>query len=640
MNLPEKSSQPAAFSFRNPVIAAPLPGLAASTARRLPRWALIGLLLLYVSHGIFDRDPWRGDDLLAMALGRSAAEAMLNGNFSSLLLAQFHALPNTHQGPLWSAMLGLFMLPVYVVCAMRDAPLAITLLDDLARIPLIIAMLMGLTATWKAADRFARRREAQPIDPLGVGPKSRDFGKTLGDCTLLLCLGTLGVVYPWHQAGTAAVGFLLQGLLLWSLAGAPETPKRAAVQLAIVVFASLLTVGPGLAIAQIISVIAIFRWIAPYRLVIHDFLLRWIMLLGILVGAWTLACVVTLSLAQTSQWWEQWLSNWVVIRFVTEPGAAFNALRHWFNESLWKWWPLWPIALFGLWVHRRTHFSRAPHWSVPLICVLAITLLGLLGPSEWKIQQLIPVAPLALIAAFSLLSLSRPLVNLIDWFAVTLFTALGIFIWLYWIALNFGWPENLALRVALNAPGVTGSANLYELLIGVAATLAWVSLVIWRIRRGNPKLWRPVVLTAGGLTLAWVLLVTLWLSAIDRMQGQQVMARAVESGWVKAASRRLDQPRDEIQEHLVRRNPADPNSLSAMPVQACVELSGQYVPLDVMAIAVTRLPVSDRQDCLWRLAPAQMPIDSEWTEVWRSAGTEDRRSRERVVLLERTRANP
>ena len=51
-----------------------------------------------------------------------------------------------------------------------------------------IAMALGFTALWKATDRFARRREAQPLDPLGVGPKSQDFGKTLADCALLLAI--------------------------------------------------------------------------------------------------------------------------------------------------------------------------------------------------------------------------------------------------------------------------------------------------------------------------------------------------------------------------------------------------------------------------------------------------------------------
>lgn len=650
MKTHEKGSRPAAFSFFDGASNAPLPGLAASAASRLPRWALIALVLLYVGHGLVHRDPWRGDDLMGIALARSAAESLLSGDIGGLLMPHLQGHAWNNAGPLWGLIAAVFMLPVYLWSTIQQTPIAIGLLDDLARIPLGISLLVGLTAIWKATDRFARRREAQPVDPLGVGPKSQEFGKTLADCGLLLTTATLGVIYPWHQAGTTSVGFMLLALLLWSLATAPETPRRAGLQSGLILAAALLTQGLGLAITIVLGTVLVFSLVGPYQLVWREFYRRCLTTGGLIIALWIGLAMLTNSVDRVLHWWTAGLSNWWLVKWFTDPMALLS-LRSWANDSLWKWWPLWPIAAFGLWNARKTALLKAPHWGVPLLFVIATTAAGLFGPTEWKVHQLLPVAPLALIAAFGLLSLPRPIVNLVDWFAVALFTALGVFIWLYWSALNFGFPETLANRVPILAPGVKGNANVYEVLIGIAATLAWISLVSWRVRRGNPRLWRPVVLSAGGLTLVWVLLMTLWLPAIDRIQGQATLARSLTSGWVRAAELKLSLPAAEIRRGLAVRAPGA-TSLSAAFPSACIRLSRESANLDAMAVAMTRLPIANKSDCSWQLAlfnPNQIrAVDQSarigndgnntqprWKIVWQSSVGDDRRSRDRYVLLER-----
>lgn len=608
---------------------APLPGLAASAAQRLPRWAFFLLLVLYVGHGLFFRDPWRGDDLANIALAKSTAQALIAGDFSPLLLPQLHGLLWTEQGPLWPVISAMFMLPAFAWSVAIDAPVSPRLLDDLARIPLAITLAFGLVAIWKAVDRFARRREAQPIDPLGVGPNSSDFGKTLADCGLLLTVATLGVIYPWHQSGVHGVGFLLQCLLLWALSTAPETPRRASGQAALIVVAMLLAVGPGLALANMICIGLIFYWVGPYRLASRQFLGRWLWLSLLGAGAWALAAATLMPGGYALQWWSEQFGSWQIMRIIQNP-LELDPLRSWAREVLWKWWPLWPVVIYGLWKHRRVRLALAPHWTVPLIMAATLITLGLIGPRQWQLQELLPVAPLALIAAFSLLTLPRPLVNLIDWFAVTLFTALGLFIWLYWLAFHFGVPETLAQRIDIVAPGLEASFRWHEALVGLAASLAWLALVAWRIGRGSPRLWRPVVISAGGLTLVWVLLMTLWLSAIDRIQGQGTLAGSLQAAWAQSASQ----------------------ATGVEPSQ-CVQLSGDLRTLDAIATAHTSLPLSVRRECRWRLglvgpgseittlsgrlSPGEL---SEWKIIWRSSLREDRRFRDRFLLIERNDPRP
>jgi hypothetical protein len=49
----------------------------------------------------------------------------------------------------------------------------------------------------------------------------------------------------------------------------------------------------------------------------------------------------------------------------------------------------------------------------------------------------------------------------------------------------------------------------------VAGTLAWLVLVRWRTGRHQHALWKSLVLPAGGVALAWLLLMTLWLPLLD-----------------------------------------------------------------------------------------------------------------------------
>jgi hypothetical protein len=635
MTKTEKGSRKAAFSFLEANSGAPLPGLAASAANRIPRWLLILIVLLYIGHGLFYRDPWRGDDMLGVALARTTAEGLMRGDFYLLLLPQLGDLAWNQQGPLWTALLAIFMLPAYFWAAITASPVPIHLLDDLARIPVALAIALGLIAVWKATDRFARRREAQPVDPLGLGPRASAFGKTLGDCALLLTIAALGLVYPLHQLGTAAIELLLQALLLWALATAAETPKRSGIQIAFIVFASLLTQGIGLALTQIITLACVLLWVQPLRRIRQDFVSRWLPVMLGLLALWTLMVFLALPATRISQWWLGGISDWWIIEKSITRHTIVGSIEPWLRESLWRWWPIWPIAIFGLLSIRQTRLSRSPHWSVPIALAAVAVVLGLLGPAHWKVQHIVPIVPLAMIAAFSLLSLPRPIVNLVDWFAVTLFTTAGIFVWLYWTALNFGVPAPLAAKVPLRVPGIIGTANLYEILIGLIATIAWIALVLWRIRRGTPQLWRPVALSSGGVLLLWSLLATLWLPAIDRLQGQRLLAASLEQGWLQSASARLGIAPDLLEKQIEMNR-------DSLPAAACVGPSQQSTAFDAMAIAASRLPISSRPECLWRLGivggsdreTANAPASQQWRVAWQS-NAEDRRGRQRYLLLER-----
>ena len=56
---------------------------------------------------------------------------------------------------------------------------------------------------------------------------------------------------------------------------------------------------------------------------------------------------------------------------------------------------------------------------------------------------------------------------------------------------------------------------MFAFAIALSATVGWIFLVHWRISRRPSVLWRAVVLSSGGGILCWLLLMTLWLPALN-----------------------------------------------------------------------------------------------------------------------------
>ncbi len=66
---------------------------------------------------------------------------------------------------------------------------------------------------------------------------------------------------------------------------------------------------------------------------------------------------------------------------------------------------------------------------------------------------------------------------LIDWFTLLFFSISTLAIWVIWIAMQTGVPAKPAANVAKLAPGFSPSFSLFALLVALAASVAWCSLV-------------------------------------------------------------------------------------------------------------------------------------------------------------------
>ncbi|MEY2775955.1 MAG: hypothetical protein RLY30_53 [Pseudomonadota bacterium] len=459
--------------------------------------------------GLFGHAPWRGDDLLGIALARALLDQwLLSPSAEIALWPQLAGLALGRDGPLMPMLMAVFALPFELVSrSLWGHGISAQHFDDLCRTLLAVCVGLGLWGTWRATDQLARRREAQPLDPLGLGPTAAQFGHTLGDCAMLVALACLGAFARWHEAGSAALSFALLAWLLFVVARSPERPQESAWQLGLLLAGLTLSEGPELGLGALLGLILIYRRLYPFHLVGPTMLRGAVIVMVGVVLAYT-GLGLWLDASATHAWWQSQLG--------LDPASPMKALAVW----AWTWWPAWPLLLgLGVQSYRLGHLGQG-HLLMPLALIGGLLVPQLLGLGESDASRMLPIAPLAVLGAFGLLSIPRSLVSLLDWFAVMIFTSLAVLVWLYWTAFYAEFPAALAERAARFAPGLSGSQpETLSFLLGALASGSWLVLVLWRLRRTQARLWRPVALSAGGSTLLWVLMMTLWLPALDLYRG-------------------------------------------------------------------------------------------------------------------------
>jgi hypothetical protein len=576
----------------------PLPGLAASAAQSIPWTLLLGLCLVYMAFGLFGHGPWRGDDLFGVALARQVLVAWFDGQGTGLIPNLAGSVVG-RDGPLPGWWMASLIAPFEALSRwVFGHGISARWFDDLCRLASGLSLMIGLISLWKATDRLARRREAQPTDPLGIGPSAQSLGRTLGDCSVLIALACLGSITKWHEAGPAAVSFMVTALLCWALALAPEHPIRSGRLIGLLLAALTLTDGPEAGLAWALGLSMATRLAQPWRLASVRLVREALITLPLMLALFVLLAWLRAP-ALLSEWWAHQIT-WST----PEP---LQALKTW----AWTWWPMWPIIAV-LWVQATKHrLWQLPHIQLVSVLVGVISLMALLGPGLFDTRQFLPVAPLAILAAFGLLSMPRSLTSLLDWFAVVVFTSLGSLIWLYWSAMSFGFPQNLASRLAVFAPGLKNPMpGPLEVFFGVAISGAWIILVLWRIRRGRPRLWRPVVLSAGGLVLAWILMMSLWMPALDINRGYNHLLPRLER--------------------------------AAMGVGGCIQTAADDRTSRALVMASQRLQlgsIGQDQQCgllLVQVGPHLAAAPSGAKLIWTGQRAADRKDRERYLLYRLT----
>ncbi|MEZ5649212.1 MAG: glycosyltransferase [Burkholderiaceae bacterium] len=487
-------------------------------AGKLPRWGLLLLCLLYVVPGFIGRDPWRPDD----AAGFGIAVTMLGGSLQDWLAPNVYGASLIDEGPLpyalaaLTARLGAWLTPWLQAvhpALVPGAHLAV-------RLTAMAGILTTLAFVWHATFRLARRPGIAPSDPFGAGASPTDFARAIADSALLIVLATFGLIARLHETAGHAAMVCWVAMLLYGMALALERPQRGGFIAGLAVGAGLATQGIAVALALLVPIVVLPRVSHPYGLVTRP-LLRMALPTALLASLSWPAAVIVLGDESTLLHLSDWL-QWN-LQSIGLPGR--ESLSYWVRYLPWFYWPAWPLAAWALW-RWRGQFNL-PALALPISAGLPLLLLAPLASQPGE-QWLLPATmPFALLAAVGLPTLKRAVVSLIDWFAVSLFSLFGFAIWAYWLAYLSGWPPRMAYSVSQLNPGYLAEWSALDLGLALIASAAWIMLVQWRISRRPPMIWRALVLSSGGLCLAWFLLMTIWLPVFNERNTYRGIAHAL-----------------------------------------------------------------------------------------------------------------
>ena len=477
----------------------PTPAIVAQSAvQRLPRLALWVLCLAYALPGFLARDPWKRADLTTYGYIHELTTA--GANWWQPTLA---GLAPEIEGP----------LPYWLgAWAINALPAGLLPSEVAARLPFIGLLLLTLLAVWYGCYYLARSPMAQPVAfAFGGEAKPVDYARALADGGLLAFIACLGLAQLAHETTPALLQLCCTSLVFYAAAALPFRwwlPGLAAL-------AGLggLTLSGAPTMALLLGLgCAVIDWFATrgsQRTRLQTF---------IKPGLWLLASAVLALLAREWGLW-QWR--------IELPRAEWKQWQSLGRLFLWFTWPAWPLALWTLWRWRRQIWSQAPlsrHLWLPIWFYL-VAGAATLSTSAADRSLLLGLPALAMLAALALPTLSRSVAALIDWLTLIFFSGCAIVIWVVWLSMHAGWPAQPARNVAKLAPGFLPEFSVLTFLIAVSASLTWAWLVFWRTGKHRRPIWKSLVLPAGGASLCWVLLMTLWLPMLDYARSYAPMVR-------------------------------------------------------------------------------------------------------------------
>ncbi|HLD09526.1 MAG TPA: glycosyl transferase [Methylophilaceae bacterium] len=453
----------------------------ARIGERVKTRLLILLCVVWVSLGLIGHEPWKPDESQTIGIIKS----MVNGGS---LLAPVVVGQSTIENP-----------PLYYLSAAAMAKLLSPLLPmhDAARLA---------TGLWMA------------MTLLIVGMIGRElWGLGAGRQTTFIFIGSLGLVLTAHllMPQVAALAGLAMGL--YALALAKRRPFRASVLLGGGIGISFLATGlvaPAIIVTTSLLLPIVFvAWRTKSYAIVWG--------LGALVASpwlviWPILCWQAAP-ELFSHWWQASIS-------------AFNGSHHFYFLKTLGWFalPALPLAVWGLWRY-RAYLLQKPKFQL-LICFFAVSLVFIGFGKDYDETDALPLLlPLAALAGGSVETLKRGAAGLLNWFGLMLFGTIGFLIWLGWFAMMSGWPVKLAKRMQILSGTTDTHFSWVAFILAVAVTVIWL-LVINNAKHSNRA---AVTDWAVGITMAWSLLMTLWLPWIDSAKSYQGVMTSLKAAMPK-----------------------------------------------------------------------------------------------------------
>ena len=421
------------------------------------------------------------------------------------------------------------------------------------------------------------------------------YGRAHGWVAPLALIGCVGLLIPAHHLiiDTALLaGF---SVALYGLTLALRRPVLAGVMLG--TGAGLGFMAKGLLAPGVLGLCALLlpalftAWRRP------AFLLT-LLAAGIALLPWAVIWPAQLYLRSPALF-DEWL--WVnnLGRFVGSNDLGPRAVPgEYLLMMLWYAWPALPLAAWMLW-QRGRNALHDPAMQLPaLVFLVAFTTLSISADAR-EVYAMPLLLPLSLLAAASIDTLKRSAANFLDWFGIMTFGLLGGMLWIGYVALITGWPQQLSDRLTDFHPGFDARGVPLALLVALAATLVWIGLV-WRVGRSNR---RAIINWAAGMTLFWVLTNVFFVAYLDHGKTYRGMIA-------------------QMQTHV----PASYNCIASQTLGESQRAMLHYFA-DIRTLRVERSPRAHACELyLWQgWAWDKEPLGEPWVKLWEGTRPGDRK---------------
>jgi len=222
--------------------------------------------------------------------------------------------------------------------------------------------------------------------------------------------------------------------------------------------------------------------------------------------------------------WIHNIGNWIKH---AKSGPGKDAL--YYLENLpWLAWPALPLAAWVVWKSRK-RFAQRDDLQLPLVCFVVMLITLSLAASTAELFALPMLLPITLLATASLSSLKRGAANALDWFGIMTFALLAILMWWGWAGLLLDNNAKITHWLEDFQPGFQPELHTVPFAIAIIATVLWI-VIVWRVGR---SMRRATLNWAAGVTLVWILAMTLWLPWLNSGKSYRGMVASLKQSMPK-----------------------------------------------------------------------------------------------------------
>lgn len=435
--------------------------------------------LAWLIPGLVGHDPWKGDEAVAFGI---VVEMLRLNDYSAIQVAG-EAYPG--KAPLYFWLATFFAKVLGGVMPQHDA----------ARLATGVFM-AGTLGFLSLAARELMGERAMRV-------------------SVLLFIGCLGLLIRAHEMNSDVAGLTGVALGLYGLALSVRRPNVGGAVLGIALGIAFL--GDGFLPLSLLAVLAVVLPLAgpAWRRPQHARALG----IAALCALPLLAIWPAMLSANPQAGLAPWLARAASFRWSDEGGRGLVDTVYFAKILPWYAWPAWPLAAWALWKARRSLATRGD-LHLPFAALLVFFAILSLFAEAREVNALPLLLPLALLGVSEVDTLRRGAASALDWFGLTTFFLLAALIWIAWGAALTGSPEAVAAWIQREVPGYKYPFRFLPFALAALLTLIWLVVVARSLRTTR----RALVNWAAGITMVWMLVMTLGVPAIDQARSYRGMA--------------------------------------------------------------------------------------------------------------------